>query len=611
VRAGAFALVIGVGFLASVRGQVPPPGVPPATIANPDLHIRAAAAYVATAEDFKSPDGKLVKGHGAFITEDMCHIRFVSFWNVDEKYLPTVRCLFNWWIQQMSFNTHVELPKEVPGTSGRLLWLDLRDYKWNAAAWQAVTERERYICEPWVDHEQAEYLRRRLVAPLSSKASKGREVAEGAGKVRTELILPAGTVVSGIQFLRDTLETDRTPSYYDLLFAEFRYKGVSVEGGAVERPTTAVVPANGSFWRDGGDGKAYQLRAGESFPIGVRILQWKGNKWHDYKVPEAVQRELPQGKIESTFTNFPANLDDWEKAFGVDKVREHMRERKIDLDFGSIVDGGEDVPGKGSMVALRNRLLVTVVGPTGAHMETFDVLEASGIKDFSEATIFGGKKFRAGRGAVAKRDAGEILTYLPNGGQAALLIDANNNRVETAGNNIALDGGATGMDRRVRNAGSCVVCHAPSGGWIPPNDVIREGLEKGVRYKFKDREQENRFKGFIVDQSKRMKAYTEPYLDLVEKTTRKDSKGKGWTGAQLAKEVEGFRRYYDQPLDLKTAAAEVGMPEADLAGLLVKMPFNRGQRLARGLVVPRRTWEVDLYPNVQILRQAEMDTKKK
>lgn len=598
------------------RAVGPLPGVPPASIPNPDFHVRSAAAYVSTAEDYLAPDGKKVEGHHAFDTEDMPYVRFISFWNVpDPDYLITLRLLLNVWCQQMSFNTHTELPKEVPGTDGKLVWIDLRDYRWNPAAWQAVAERERYLLEPWIDHEQTEYLRRKLVAPLSDAAFKGRVIAAGAGTTRTEVVLPAGTMVTGIQFLRDTMETDRVPSYYDLLFAEFRYKQVRVDGGAVEKPVVALVPAVGEFYRDLGDGRGVRINNGDPLPTDAKVYQWVNEGWKLYTpAVVAVQRELPTGKIAAQFADFPANLADWEKAFGVDRVRDVMRERKIDLDFGSIVDGGEDSK-NGSMVALRNRLLVTVVGPLGAHMETYDVKEATGVRDFSEATIFGGKKFVPGSGVVAVRDAAEILSYLPNGGQAGLLVNGAGLRQEFAPNDIALDGGATGMDRRVRNVGSCVVCHAPSGGWIPPNDAIRESEAKGVRVKFKDREQEIRFKGFIADQSRRMKAWTEPYLDLIERTTRlplADGKpGKGWSGSQFAKEVERFRRYYDVPVTLELAAAEVGVPVVELKRLLLKMPFNRGRRLAHGIACPRRTWEVDLFPNVQILRQAEVDEAKK
>ena len=111
--------------------------------------------------------------------------------------------------------------------------------------------------------------------------------------------------------------------------------------------------------------------------------------------------------------NFPRDETDWNRAFGVDLVKTFAKDTEVDLDFGAVVAGGRDHPGVGSIVALNNRLVVTVQGPYGAAMKTFDVTETSGRKDYSETLIFAGGKFKKGKGAVAVNDGGELLAYLP------------------------------------------------------------------------------------------------------------------------------------------------------------------------------------------------------
>ena len=611
------------------------PGVPPVKVNNPDAAIRCAAAFVATNFDWEDAKGNLVKGHHAFQEDQTCRIRFFSLWDVaPAEQAQTYSRLLGWWVNQMSFEAFPQIPRVVPGTDGRLLWFDLADYRWNSASWRAVAERELYLVEPLIDHENTEYLRRRLVAPLSDEAKKGREVAIGQGRTERKLLLPAGVMVTATQFIRDTLETDRSDSYYDLLFSEFRFTDVVVEGGAYESkkvektrketPVAPLVPKTPKLYVAGENNFSVELKPGLPFPEGKTVFQWLDEKFVVWEIPkprpvveeETVvtrRRSLPQGKITAKFVNFPKDEEDWEKAFGIDKVKAHMKERKIDLDFGAVVEGGQDNPKGGSIVALQNRLLVTVVGPYGAAMETYDVKQATGVKDFSESLIFAGGHFSPGEGAKAFRDAGELLAYLPNGGQAGLLVDGAGKRIEVAGGNIAEDTGSTTKRKDVRNVGSCIVCHAPDGGYIPPNDVIADGASKGIRVKFKDRLQENRVRGFFRDQKAKIAAFQQPYLELLEQTTRlaaKDPKGKptpGWKGVQLAKEVEAFRKWYDSPLDLKTAAASLGMPEANLKKYLALSPLNRAQQLLKGRSVPRRVWEVDLAPNLSLIRQAEVD----
>lgn len=632
--------VAGVALSQPADDAIRPPivnlaGVPKSTISSVDLILRAAAAHVSTNEDWLDAKGKPVRGHHSWLDCDYQYIRFISLWDQEtEAAALLLTRKLRWMVTQMSFNPHAEPLAVVPGTSGRLLRLDLRDYFWNAASWQAVAERELYILEPFIDHENAEYLRRRLVCPLSANALKGRDIPVGQGKLEKRLLLPAGSMVTGSQFLRDALETDRNSTYYDLLFSAQRFTKVKVTGGAevIDGTTSSkkktvevpLVPASPKLYVVDGNGFAKELKPGDEFPRGVKVFTWEeGGRPTPFEVPPdkvtesevevpAKLRSLPRGTISSVFVNFPKDEEDWEKAFGLDKVKALLADRKIDVDFGAVVEGGLDNPKTGSVVALQNRLLVTVIGPFGAAMETYDTLETSGVKDYSEALIFAGKKFRAGQGARAERDAGELLAYLPNGGQAGLLVNGRGERIEVAGNNVAEDSASTTARKDVRNLGSCIVCHAPEGGYIPPRCVIRDGRSKGVDIKFKDRDQMNRVKAFFDDNTDRIKSLTLPYTRLVAKMTEvpdpKDPKKPlmpGWTGVQLAKEVEAFRKAQDGPLTLDRAAAELGCPVDVAKRIFEKSPLNRLQRLAKGIPIPRRTWQKDGYSSAALILAAE------
>lgn len=592
-RATAIATVLLGATITSITLAVP--GVPQVSISNPDQHVRLAAAWVSTAEDFVDKNGTKVIGHHQIDAESYPYVRFISNWMSSKETLVKRRQLQQCWLPHMSFEQYVPYAKEVPGSDGSLLWLDLRDWGWNADAWQAVAERELYVVEPAIDHGTAEYLRQKLGATLSKEALKGRTIAAGNGTTRTEPILPAVFMVSGDQFVRDTLETNRVPSYYDLLFSRFRFK----DG---RQPIVSEIKGVQTV-------RKYVDHKGGDFihPVTRQVTpNVKAGKYY-YDVQEIYNKlEYSKGQ-QAKFQNFPANLTDWERAFGIDRTLDFGKESFIDLDFGAIVEGGNDQPKFGSFVTLQNRLIRVLSGPLGGHLETFDVLETTGPRDYTEALIFGGKVFKKGNGAVAVRDAGEILSYLKNGAQAGLLIDKNENRVEVAGNNVAFDQGSTTMRKDVRDMGSCLVCHAPSGGYIEPKNKVTDAkFNELVALKFKDPVKRNRVQGYFREQSYAVKGFQDGYLKFIAETTGYNDLGKPWTGIQFSKEVETFRREYDNALTLEQCASICGMPPQELTRLLVKLPFTRAGVLARGGTVPRRTFEVDLYPNIAILRALEV-----
>jgi hypothetical protein len=563
-----------------------PPGVPKADPLNPDHAVRLAAQFIATRAIHKS-----------FKDQDLPYIRFLSWYDWPKERLEQDKLLLRWHLTQMTFLQGLQdPPHDVPETDGRLQWIDIRDYGWCQCAVNAVAERDFYIAEPWVDHEQAEFLRRALQVEPSPDALNGRSI-QGPGGVQVRaFILATGTVLYAPQLLRDVLETDRVPSYYDLLYSAQRFPPGWEERDFEKREIVREWKSATFDW-PGGD---YRRPDGKLFP-NLKPGYYKTDWQEDVEKVRKVKVRAPK------FVDFPKDEADFDHAFGIDVAKAFAQKQQIDLDFGAVVEGGLDQPKGGSVVANHNRLLVTVQGPIGLRMETYDVKETSGIRDFAEVLIFQGKEFIPGQGARAVRDAGELLAYLPNSGQAALLVNGQNKRIEVADARF-VNPQDLRMNIGLRTPGDCWRCHAPAGGYILPKDLVGQGLDDGIAIKFKEPAQRQRVKGFFLGWQLRAKAAQDPYLDLLQRATARPGV-KGWTGAELAKNVGDFRNFYDDPVDAARAAATVGVPVEVLKVIAADKAavFARFKQLTQGRSIPRRTFEIDVYPNLQIARQAAVN----
>jgi hypothetical protein len=515
---------------------------------------------------------------------DRCYVRFLSFYDLEEPIdLRRHVKLTNWWNNQMSFDEYFHLLKPVRGTGSRLYSLDLRDYRWNSPAWYAVAAREPRFRQPWVYFREAEALR--------------REAGYYGVKPAEDGTTPVVVVVSGMWFLRDTLETQRSTSYYDLLFAERRF--------AVDSEKTyefKFVSVKREPWPGGVDPED-----GRDYPKGtytVRTTHYRTvQDWRAYD-----------------FQDFPRDSKDLEKALGVDVVKAFAKREQIDVDQGAIVAGGRDDRRAGSIVALQNRLLAVLDGPLGPYMQTFDVNRTSGIRDYSQALMFAGRPFERGAGARAVFDAGEILFYLPNGGQGGILTDGKGKRIEVAGGGVANDSSDRTLNPGVRTFGSCITCHSGGGGYVPPDDLVKKWKAAGIKVKFDTPEQQNRFEGFFKGLDKRLAGARERYQELTADTTQPfadEPKGaKAWTGADVTAEVLRFRDRYDDTVDVQTQAREMGIPlpafkwlairagvEKPRGGVVVQRN-QRAQEAVHDMAVPRSVWDDDLLRQVGLLLEA-------
>lgn len=481
-------------------------------VASPDAHARMAA-------EFLTDSNKSVK------QEDKPYIRFLSWYHyAGHPDLESRLKIQRMWINQLHFESDIEFPREVPGSQGLLWWIDLRDYGWNREAWAAVAQREPYFREPAVNTGPAEFIRRVI------------------GSTQNEKTLHVEGIVRGDWFFRETVELDRSPAYYDLLFAKQRHP----EGDVTE----------------------------------TKVIDWKGG-YSDYSKQVVAPGRYTIEVKKRKFVDFPKNERDVEKVLGVDIIRSFIKASQINLQHGAVVEGGE----KGtSIVARQNRLIERTEGPIGRYYKTFDVRETSGKRDFAETL---NKDF--------EYDAGEILFRLPAGGQGGLLVDSKGGVLNVADNRFAADASDLRLDTRVRNYGSCQVCH--ESGIIRPQNLIEEMMKAGVDIKFKDKRDARDARAFFTQWETKLANDQADYAGFLKRTS-------GFTPAENSKAFKAARDAYDAPVDASKASAECGMTLGEFMTIAPRSTKARVLNLVQGISMPRRTWESDGYPEMMKLSNA-------
>lgn len=435
---------------------------------------------------------------------DRHFVRFLSWLAVPSARLTSAQKVMRWWLNQLSTDPDVAQVEAVAGSGGTLWAIDLRDFRWNAAAWREVARREPYFREPWVMHEAAALLRVRV-------GEDAHEEKDGTVHVIA--------VVRADWLFRDSIESARSTTYYDLLFA------------------------------------------GQRFVRGKKI-------------------------------DFPKDEADWNAFFGIDVTAKHLAKLKIDVRKGAITAGSNDDPVNGSIVARNNRVIQITRGPFGVAMKTFDVRVTAGDRDFIESA----PDVAVGKIAF---DAGELLAALPNGGQAGLLIDGKAKRIEFATGDFVHPRSADGRTPDVRTMMSCVVCHAPDGGLIPPRDTFADLLRSGVELKIKDRKVRNRTRAFFLNWEDEIAGHQRPYLKLLRLTA-------GVKAAELPAAFLALRDGYDDPVTPEQAAREAGVGLHAFKAAAARSVKARLGQLAAGVPIPRAAWERGAFREALLLLAAKV-----
>lgn len=501
-----------------------------------------------------------------FLAQEVKHWRFISWHAIAiNSGLRLWQRAMRWWLAQMSTGPAYIAPVSVPGTHGLLWQLDLRDYRWNASAWRAVALREPYtraVVDEFgrfvgVDIHQIDLLQR-FIGEKRFRVTE-RLLVNGIRKdVDT---FPAIGVVRADWLFRETLETDRSPSYYDLLYARKRFPRVNPE------PET------------------YTERVPQTVRQQVYDARYGGYVWHEYTSYTTVTRTRPAKPVDQrrAAVDFPKTRKDWDDFWGVSAIRDYAKKVKFDLRYGAVVPGSRDDPRGGSIVARNNR--VVAFWSTGA-LETIDVARTKRGEDFVEQPVEVSLDQIEG-------DNGEFLAPLPNGGQAALLIAANR-RVEFATGRFVHPKFADQRNPDVRTP-QCFVCHAASGGVIAPRNLFDEYARAGIELKINSRVKRNQVRAFMLNWEHRLAGWQAPYLRLIERATFDVDARKPLTPQELIKEMLALRNWYDDPVSAAQAAWELGLPKEVFQGAAARSTTARVLALGRGIAVPRETWERDVY----------------
>lgn len=523
--------------------------------------------------------------------EDRPFFRFFSFTSVPETILVQTKILFNFYLNTVSHSRVLVPVYEVPGSDGRLVAVDLRKPRWNVPAFSAVARRDVTFREPHISHVLAEGLRRQA------------GIIQDPKTFHVEVIVPAPW------FVREIMESDRSPSYYDLLYARERFGenlGVVPADTATvlpEDPGPAPIPPKPIPWPGGvwpADGKFYPK---DSFPWIVQEEQdayeaalkaWKEKKEAVELVPDLPKGNKFNGEVKK---DFPADVNDWNKKWGIQAVQDYLNAEKIFIARGEVVAGAKSDRLRGSYVSYNDRIITILRVPTGVAMRTYDSLKTAMKKNFAnfpkEATI-GDVPF----------DAGELLAHLPNGLQAAMLIDGAGKRVEF-GDPRAVRNTLDPFDVTVHNQIDCVTCHGPQYGVIAPsNQKVKEAIARGNRLLAQDPEVQEQIEAFFEDFSDTLDEFRSPYKKVLKKITAVPGNANGWTGDQLSKENLSFRDWYDFPVGLDQAAAELGVSRAAVVMIALMEGSIDAGNLALEQPIPRDVWDADLFPKLALILSA-------
>jgi hypothetical protein len=497
----------------------------------------------------------------------------------------------------------------VPGTDNALWFYDLRLAGQTTSARAAVARRDKVFREPFISHAVAEGIRR----------------LQGIrGDVQT---FHCESIVPGPWFLRHVEQVDGfSPTYYDLLYAEERYgkevfgtglgSGKFLTQGGRDLPPEPVKPV-GRSWVDDRpwpkDGKRYPSGSFEWVPQAeIDAYETAMAAWKKLQAGVAVPQKapLPPGQVfleAKLLKDFPKDLNDYEERWGSKAVNDFLAKQNLKVDNGEIVAGFTDDPKRGSIVSYHNRLLKFASNPFnngGVNASTKDFFASTGKKNlanFPKEAAFG----------LFDEDGGEHLYTMPNGFPAAFVTGAakdGRQRVDSADGRLVRSS-ADPHHGIVFTQYSCFVCHAPSDGILAPgNRRLGATVDAGRGPLVKnDPFTANVIREFVTGYEWKFQVWRTPYARVVRTMTATEDDPKGWDGSRLAKETVDFIGWYDHPLGLDQAAAELGIPKLGVMLLCLVEGSIDAQNLFMGETVPRAIWDDDLFTRLALIYSALRD----
>ncbi len=525
--------------------------------------------------------------------EDRPFYRFFSFSSVPKNYVENLSIVFKFYLNTVS-TSRTLIPLYEVRAASLIYALDIRIPRWNVEAFSAVAHRDVIYTEPNIDSHLAEGLRRQL------------GIAQDPKTFHVEAIIPAPF------FIRQVMETDISTTYYDLLYANERY---GVGAGTPGIIGTQVVNTNPEVgpepikplprpWKGGvwpADGQLYQKGSFEYTPI-EELQAWEKlhKEWESKKGELKQEATLPIGSVLKGKVNkdFPATVNDWNKKWGIKAVEDFLNQEKLFVANGEVVAGAKSDGARGSYVSYHDRIITFLPVPTGVAMRSYDSLKTAMKKNYAnfpkEVTV-GDVPF----------DAGELLVNLPNGLQAAMLINGKGDRVEVGDSRVVRNSIDT-FDVTVKTQVACITCHGSNLGVIAPsNQKVKEAIARGNRLLAKDPDTQEQLDAFFEEFTDKIETWRDPYRKILKKITVTKADNKGWTGQKLGTESLIARNWYDGPVTLNQAAAELGLPRlAVVLACGVEGSIDAGNLLLDDGAVPREVWDADLYPRLALILSA-------
>lgn len=371
--------------------------------------------------------------------------------------------------------------------------------------------------------------------------------------------------------VRVSLKQDQPEPYYTLNLNELLTGDTA--GSTTKTKKVQRKDANGELLYAGGD---------ITKPIydDVAITEAKGlvaGTWFDITTYRALQT--------ATCTSYPILRADWfvanaslapayNELLGIktlDDFHNLVRYRSADDDLA-----GRAVVANSQLVSLYQRGIMFTPKTNGTYWQTFDYLKSSGLNNLLKDPL------------SRKRDAGEVFAELPNGLQAFSLIDGNNKIIDVADGNIVTDQNGPWRHTLVWNGlYSCTNCHKNGA-----QDLLDEVRPLSTAPSSLMTKKQKGFEDFVDQYTKNMEAElasTRVRYALAIGTATGGRKPEDNT----TKYAQMFVEYWQKPVTMKEAAAEVGCTPNQLSGILGRIigPDPAITTLLRGRPLRRDLWE--------------------
>jgi hypothetical protein len=312
------------------------------------------------------------------------------------------------------------------------------------------------------------------------------------------------------------------------------------------------------------------------FRIDLRDLGWTTATWDAIRAayPYGVARPagVPEALRADWLVAAASRPPLYHAILGIpDRATELARLLGVDLDANVAAGRVARAGFTSSGVSTSNRVIERHATRHGALWRSYDFGSSRGLEDiFAHPLDF----VPAG---------GELIFNLPNGLQGYMLVDAAGRRIDKAPTAIVSD--PRRPDRAVENAVSCIGCHAA--GIIPRADQLRGAageLPAGERARIEALHPP-------ADELARLYA-----ADRARFAAALAALGAAPAGPPdpAAEPVSLLVARHEGELDLRLAAAELGLTAAELEGRLARSPALR--RALAGLTAPggrikRETWD--------------------